>query len=160
MNRKQLIDTLADRKELAEMTKTDIDLVMTSFVDQVTETVSKGEPVIISGFAKFIRRQTKARMGRNPATGEAIRIKASRKVRITPLKAFKDAVLGNRAPAKKTVKRKTTKKAVKRRPVKKTVKRKTTKKAVKRRPAKKTVKRRPAKKAVKRRPAKKTTRRR
>ncbi len=160
MNRKQLIDTLADRKELAEMTKTDIDLVMTSFVDQVTETVSKGEPVIISGFAKFIRRQTKARMGRNPATGEAIRIKASRKVRITPLKAFKDAVLGNRAPAKKTVKRRPAKKAVKRRPVKKTVKRKTTKKAVKRRPAKKTVKRKTTKKAVKRRPAKKTTRRR
>ena len=139
MNRKQLIDTLADRKELAEMTKTDIDLVMTSFVDQVTETVSKGEPVIISGFAKFIRRQTKARMGRNPATGEAIRIKASRKVRITPLKAFKDAVLGNRAPAKK---KRVAKKTVKRRPAKKAVKRKTTKKAVKRRPAKKTTRRR------------------
>ncbi|GDX30531.1 hypothetical protein LBMAG14_10070 [Actinomycetes bacterium] len=157
MNRKQLIDTLADRKELAEMTKTDIDLVMTSFVDQVTETVSKGEPVIISGFAKFIRRQTKARMGRNPATGEAIRIKASRKVRITPLKAFKDAVLGNRAPAKK---KRVAKKTVKRRPAKKAVKRKTTKKAVKRRPAKKAVKRKTTKKAVKRRPAKKTTRRR
>jgi DNA-binding protein HU-beta len=37
-----------------------------------------------------------ARMGRNPATGEAIRIKASKKARITPVKAFKDAVL---APA-------------------------------------------------------------
>ena len=36
-------------------------------------------------------------MGRNPATGEAIRIKASKKARITPVKAFKDAVL---APAK------------------------------------------------------------
>ena len=35
-------------------------------------------------------------MGRNPATGEAIRIKASKKARITPVKAFKDAVL---APA-------------------------------------------------------------
>ena len=40
-------------------------------------------------------------MGRNPATGEAIKIKASRRVRITPLKAFKDAVLSGKAAAKK-----------------------------------------------------------
>ena len=40
-------------------------------------------------------------MGRNPQTGEAIRIKASRRVRVTPLKAFKDAVLTGKRPAKK-----------------------------------------------------------
>jgi DNA-binding protein HU-beta len=58
--------------------------------------VSKGEPVSIPGFAKFVKVDRAARMGRNPATGETIRIKASKKARITPVKAFKDAVL---APA-------------------------------------------------------------
>jgi DNA-binding protein HU-beta len=56
--------------------------------------VAKGDPVVLTGFAKFAKIQTKARMGRNPATGEAIRIKASKKARITPLKGFKDVVLG------------------------------------------------------------------
>jgi len=55
--------------------------------------VSKGEPVAISGFAKFVKVDRPARMGRNPATGEQIMIKASKKARITPVKAFKDAVL-------------------------------------------------------------------
>jgi len=145
MNRKELVNALAERTNTNKVT---VDEFMTAFIDEVTATVSTGEPVIISGFAKFIRRQTKARMGRNPATGEAIRIKASKKVRITPLKAFKDAVLGNRAPAKKTVKRK----AVRRPAAKKTVKRKAAKKIVKR----KAVRRPAAKKTVKRKAAKKT----
>ena len=66
-------------------------------------TVAKGDPVVITGFAKFAKIQTKARMGRNPATGEPIKIKASKKARITPLKGFKDIVLGA-APAPKLTK--------------------------------------------------------
>jgi DNA-binding protein HU-beta len=59
----------------------------------VSAVVSKGEPVAISGFAKFAKVERAARMGRNPATGETIKIKASKKARITPLKGFKDAVM-------------------------------------------------------------------
>jgi DNA-binding protein HU-beta len=95
--------------EIAERLETDkrsAEAFVQHFVDIITEKVSKGEPVSIPGFAKFARRDSKARMGRNPATGEAIRIKASKKVRITPLKAFKDAALSGRvvrkaAPVKK-----------------------------------------------------------
>jgi DNA-binding protein HU-beta len=58
--------------------------------------VAKGEPVAITGFAKFAKVERAARWGRNPATGEQIRIKASKKARITPVKAFKEAVM---APA-------------------------------------------------------------
>ena len=58
-----------------------------------THVVAKGEPVAITGFAKFAKVERAARMGRNPATGEAIKIKASKKARITPLKGFKDAVM-------------------------------------------------------------------
>jgi DNA-binding protein HU-beta len=75
-------------------------------------------------------------MGRNPQTGEAIKIKASRKARITPLKAFKDSVMtGKRAGGRKTAAKKTTAKktAVRKAPAKKATARKTT--------AKKTAKR-------------------
>ena len=89
-----------NKRELAKAVavQADVDLrtvsnVLESFTDVVTAVVSKGEPVAISGFAKFVKVDRPARMGRNPATGEAIRIKASKKARITPVKAFKDAVM-------------------------------------------------------------------
>ena len=59
----------------------------------VTAVVSKGEAVSISGFAKFVKVDRPARMGRNPQTQQPVRIKASKKARITPLKGFKDAVV-------------------------------------------------------------------
>jgi DNA-binding protein HU-beta len=74
-----------DRKE--------VDAVLKGFTDVVTSVVSKGEPVSISGFAKFVKVDRPARMGRNPQTQQPVRIKASKKARITPLKGFKDAVV-------------------------------------------------------------------
>lgn len=93
MNRRELVAALAERTGSEKKAS---DAFLSAFTDVVTETVSKGEPVAISGFAKFARVERAARMGRNPATGEAIQIKASKKARITPLKAFKDAVLAGR----------------------------------------------------------------
>jgi DNA-binding protein HU-beta len=90
MNRRELVTALATHTGID---KKQVDAVVQGFTDVVTSVVSKGEPVAISGFCKFAKRETKARDGRNPATGEAIRIKASKKARITPLKGFKDAVL-------------------------------------------------------------------
>ena len=59
----------------------------------------RGDDVAISGFAKFRRIDRPARMARNPATGEQVKVKAKRVARITPLKNFKDAVLsGKKAP--------------------------------------------------------------
>ena len=62
------------------------------FTDVVTATVAKGEPVAITGFAKFAKIERPARMGRNPATGEAIKIKASKKVAFRAAKELKEAV--------------------------------------------------------------------
>jgi DNA-binding protein HU-beta len=150
VNRRELVLALAERTETDRRTA---DEMLTAFTDIVTETVSTGEPVAISGFCKFARRDTPARMGRNPATGETIRISAKRRVRVTPLKAFKDAVLSGRtvkkAPAKKTAAKKTT--------AKKTTAKKTT---ARKAPAKKatTTRRAPAKKtAAKKTTARKTT---
>ena len=90
MNRRDLVNAVAnhtgrDRKE--------VDEVLKGFTDVVTAVVAKGEPVAISGFAKFVKVDRPARMGRNPQTGQPVRIKASKKARITPLKAFKDSVM-------------------------------------------------------------------
>ena len=90
MNRRDLVNAIAAHTETPPR---EVDKFLKGFTDVVTAAVSKGEPVAISGFAKFAKVERPARMGRNPATGEAIKIKASKKARITPLKAFKDAVM-------------------------------------------------------------------
>ena len=100
MNRRELIAAIAAHTDAEPKT---VDAVLRGFTDVVSASVAKGDPVVITGFAKFAKIQTKARMGRNPATGEAIKIKASKKARITPLKGFKDIVLGV-APAPKLTK--------------------------------------------------------
>ncbi len=95
MNKRELAKAVAVQADVELKT---VISVLDSFTEVVTAVVAKGvEPVSIPGFAKFVKVDRPARMGRNPATGEAIRIKASKKARITPVKAFKDAVL---APAK------------------------------------------------------------
>jgi DNA-binding protein HU-beta len=100
MNRRELVNAIAAHTGTEAKT---VDAVVRGFTDVVCATVAKGDPVVLTGFAKFAKVQTKARMGRNPATGEAIKIKASKKARITPLKGFKDVVLGA-APAPKLTK--------------------------------------------------------
>jgi DNA-binding protein HU-beta len=100
MNRRELIAAIAAQTDAEPKT---VDAFLRGFTDVVCATVAKGDPVVLTGFAKFAKIQTKARMGRNPATGEAIKIKASKKARITPLKGFKDIVLGA-APAPKLTK--------------------------------------------------------
>ena len=130
MNRSQLLNKFA---EVNELTRKEADAVLTSLVDIITGTVAAGEDVAISGFAKFRRIDRPARLARNPATGETVKVKAKRVARITPLKAFKDAVLsGKKAPAKKAPAKKA---AAKKAPAKKTAAKKAPakKKATKRR---------------------------
>ena len=95
MNRRELVNAVAAQ---TGHTSKEIDGVLKGFQDVVTHVVSKGEQVNISGFCKFVKVDRPARMGRNPATGEAIKIKASKKARITPLKAFKDSVMSGKGP--------------------------------------------------------------
>jgi DNA-binding protein HU-beta len=134
VNRSQLLNELAARNE---WTRRQADEFLTSFTDLITATVSTGEDVAISGFAKFRRIDRPARMARNPATGEQVKVAAKRVARITPLKAFKDSVLSGRksaakkAPAKKAPARKT---AARKAPAKKAPARKT---AARKAPAKK-----------------------
>ena len=96
MNRRELI------RAVAAQTADDVrhvESVLSGVTDVITAVVAKGEPVTIQGFAKFAKVERAARMGRNPRTGEAIRIKASKRVRVTPMKTFKETVMApSRAP--------------------------------------------------------------
>ena len=75
---------------------------LTALVTFITKTVKKDKELKIPNLGTFRLRQLKARTGRNPQTGEAIRIKARKKVAFTPSKALKEGILGApRATAKK-----------------------------------------------------------
>ena len=67
--------------------------VYENFAGMIQAALKKGYKIPLPGIGKIQLRQTKARMGRNPATGETIRIKAKKRVRLTPRKALKDTVL-------------------------------------------------------------------
>ncbi len=150
MNRSQLLNAFAERTDTS---RKEADATVTAFVELITETVARGEDVAISGFAKFRRIDRPARMARNPATGEQVKVAAKRVARITPLKAFKDAVLSGKVPARKAPAKKTAAKKVtarkapakrapatkKKAPAKKTAAKKTT---ARKAPAKRTAKRR------------------
>ena len=67
--------------------------VYEGFAGMVQAALKKGYKVPLPGIGKIQVRESKARMGRNPATGETIRIPARKRVRLTASKAFKQAVL-------------------------------------------------------------------
>ena len=142
MNKAQFIAALAphfndSKKEAAHA----VDIVF----DTIVRNLHKGEDVMINDFGKFKKVDRKARMGRNPFTGETIKIKASKKARFLPAKALKEVIAGDRklAPAPKPEPKAVAKKAAPKKAAKKVVK-KTAKKAAKKSPAKK----RPAAKKV------------
>ena len=95
MNRSQLLNNFAEANEL---TRKQADEYVTSLLEIITASVASGDDVAISGFAKFRRIDRPARLARNPATGETVKVKAKRVARITPLKNFKDAVLTGKVP--------------------------------------------------------------
>src|SRR3546814_17469202 len=90
MNRRDLVKAIAAHTDVDAKT---VDAVLKGFTDVTTHVVAKGEPVAITGFAKFAKVERAARMGRNPATGEALKIKASQQASITPPKGLPDAVM-------------------------------------------------------------------
>jgi len=69
-----------------------------ALIELIGKTVKKEKVLKIPNLGSFKLRQTKARTGRNPQTGEPMKIPARRKVAFTPAKTFKESILG---PAKK-----------------------------------------------------------
>ncbi len=75
MNRQELIEALATK---TGRTKADADRSIAALIEIVTTTLKKGDNVALVGFGTFEVRKRAARNGRNPATGEAMKIKASK----------------------------------------------------------------------------------
>lgn len=93
MNKSELVDAVA--KE-AGLSKADGGRAVDALVDTVQKTLKKGDEVAILGFGKFSVTKRAARTGRNPATGEPIKIKASKSPKFSPGQTLKQAVNSNR----------------------------------------------------------------
>lgn len=91
MNNSDLADTIATD---AGITKADARKIVDAVFVAITDAAAKGEEISLNGFGKFKVKHTPEREGRNPATGEAMTIKAARKLSFTPAKAVKDKLNG------------------------------------------------------------------
>ena len=87
MNKAQLVEQLASE---VNITKADCERVIDSAIEAIKKSVKKGDDVTLVGFGTFTRAKRKARTGRNPQTGEAIKVPACTVPKFRPGKAFKE----------------------------------------------------------------------
>ena len=89
MTKADLVDVIADG---ADLSKTKAEEAINLLLDAIKTSVANGNTVQLVGFGSFALGARAARMGRNPKTGEAIKIAASKTVKFPVGKAFKDTV--------------------------------------------------------------------
>jgi len=89
MNRTELVEMISEK---SEVTKAVAEKTLTAVLDSVTDALKEGEPVVLVNFGTFLVKDRAERMGRNPQTGEPIKISASKSVSFKAGKALKDAV--------------------------------------------------------------------
>jgi DNA-binding protein HU-beta len=89
MNRQELIERIAQD---TDQSKAAVDRMLASFIDNVQTAVAKGDKITLVGFGSFERVKTAARTGRNPATGAALKIAASKRPKFTAGAKFKEVV--------------------------------------------------------------------
>jgi DNA-binding protein HU-beta len=88
MNKGDLINEVANIVKTKKAAQETVDCLLTS----ISKSLKKGEDVTLTGFGTFKVVKRKARKGRNPFTGEEIKIKATKAPKFSPAKALKDAV--------------------------------------------------------------------
>ncbi|MBO8169791.1 MAG: HU family DNA-binding protein [Thermoanaerobacteraceae bacterium] len=89
MNKSELVSSVAEK---AEITKKDAEKVVAAVLETIEEALAKGDKVQLVGFGTFEVRQRAARTGRNPKTGEEIKIEATKVPAFKAGKALKEAV--------------------------------------------------------------------
>ncbi len=90
MVKADLIEKMADD---AGLTKGEAGMALDALIEGVTEALQgKDGKISIAGFGSFVKVHRKARKGRNPKTGEQIKIKASNAAKFRPGKKLKDAI--------------------------------------------------------------------
>ena len=102
MNKTELVAAMAKETNLS---KKDVEAVLKSFIDVVSEELKKGEKVQLVGFGTFEVSERAARTGKNPQTGAEIKIAACKAPKFKAGKALKDVVNTPAAPAKKSKKK-------------------------------------------------------
>jgi DNA-binding protein HU-beta len=90
LSKSKIVTTLSEKVEISKKTAT-------TFLDELASLAHREAKngFTIPGIGKLVVRQYKARMGRNPQTGEAIKIPARRRLKFVVAKAAKDAALGS-----------------------------------------------------------------
>ena len=89
MNKTELVAAMAEQTNLS---KKDAEAALKAFIDVVSEELKKGEKVQLVGFGTFEVSERAAREGRNPQTGETMKIAACKAPKFKAGKALKDAV--------------------------------------------------------------------
>ena len=89
MNKAQLIEKIAADTKLS---KAQVELFLDCTVENIKKTVKKGDDVKLVGFGTFTKAKRKARVGRNPQTGKAIKIPATSFPKFRPGAEFKSIV--------------------------------------------------------------------
>lgn len=89
MNKAELVTAIAERTELS---KKDTEKALKAFIDVVTDELTKGEKVQLVGFGTFEVSERPEREGRNPQTGEPMKIAASKAPKFKAGKALKDVI--------------------------------------------------------------------
>jgi len=89
MNKTELVSAIADK---AGISKKDSEKALKAFTDTVTAQLKKGDKVQLVGFGTFEVTKRAAREGRNPQTGEVMKIAASKAPKFKAGKALKDLV--------------------------------------------------------------------
>ncbi len=89
MNKAALVDII---QGVTNGTKTQAEEIMEAMLDTITKSLKKGDDVTIAGLGAFSTKTRKARMARNPKTGEPVSVAATRVVKFRVAKALKDIV--------------------------------------------------------------------
>ena len=89
MNKTELVAAMAEK---AELSKKDSEKALKAFIDVVTEELKSGEKIQLVGFGTFEVAERPAREGRNPRTGETMKIAASKSPKFKAGKALKDSL--------------------------------------------------------------------
>ena len=97
MNRKELVDAIQKHTEVA---RADVDKVLGSLIQHTQVVVKKGDRVSLVGFGTFERRDRKARVARNPRSGETVKVRATKVPVFRAGQSFRDVVAGKAAAPK------------------------------------------------------------
>ncbi len=97
MNKGQLVETISTKTGL---TRSQSESALNTVIDTIAQTVKKGDSVTLIGFGTFSMTKRAARKGKNPRTGEAIKIAARKIPKFSPGQSFKNLVNGTAGAAK------------------------------------------------------------